>query len=634
MICFRRVLFLIISLIFLGQAQNRARNPHGTTLKMECSTCHTTSDFNTIDAYKFNHDRTGYPLIGQHRDVPCGQCHQSLVFNRVGVSCIDCHADIHQNELGIRCETCHTTAGWENRMDMLDAHSATNFPLVGVHANLECASCHGEQTTSHRFSNTPVDCQGCHLTNFMKTLSPSHQKAGFDLDCQKCHLPNTSTWKGATFDHTMAFPLSGGHANLECVSCHSNGYGGTKADCYDCHRRDYEQTSDPGHLTFGFPTVCQQCHSSETWQRGSFDHLETSGFELTGAHQQARCLSCHVNNQLSGLPRDCFGCHNTDFNSVSDPNHQTNNFSHDCTTCHSTTAWEPATFDHANTNFQLTGAHTSVNCVDCHSNGYKNTPSDCWSCHSSAFNAVSDPNHQTNNFSHDCTTCHSTSAWEPATFDHANTNFQLTGAHTSVNCVDCHSNGYKNTPSDCWSCHSSAFNAVSDPNHQTNNFSHDCTTCHSTSAWEPATFDHANTDFPLTGAHKQQECSSCHGNGYSNTPTECVSCHKSDYDNVTDPNHIAAGFPTTCESCHSTSRWDGATFDHDSKYFPIYSGEHRGEWNTCSDCHVDKNNFARFECINCHEHNQTKMDDKHKEVSGYVYSSVNCYSCHPNGKGD
>ena len=56
-----------------------------------------------------------------------------------------------------------------------------------------------------------------------------------------------------------------------------------------------------------------------------------------------------------------------------------------------------------------------------------------------------------------------------------------------------------------------------------------------------------------------------------------------------------------------TPAWKPATFDHDGKYFPVYSGSHNGKWNACSDCHTNNSNYAVFSCIACHEHNQTDM---------------------------
>jgi nitrate/TMAO reductase-like tetraheme cytochrome c subunit len=165
-----------------------------------------------------------------------------------------------------------------------------------------------------------------------------------------------------------------------------------------------------------------------------------------------------------------------------------------------------------------------------------------------------------------------------------------------------------------------------------NNFSQDCSECHNTTAWAPATFDHNQTQFPLTGAHIILQCLDCHSSGYSGTPTECFACHETAYNTTTNPNHAAAGFPTDCQQCHNTSNWNQTTWDHDAQYFPIYSGKHQGKWTDCADCHVNPSNYAVFECIFCHEHNQQEMDEKHQGVSGYIYQSIACYDCHPDGE--
>ncbi|MCP4411771.1 MAG: hypothetical protein GY808_04270, partial [Gammaproteobacteria bacterium] len=488
----------------------------------------------------------------------------------VGIACADCHTDIHKGELGIQCESCHSYQNWENRREVFEQHSQTNFPLIGVHANLDCESCHINDQ-QRQFTNLSVECQSCHLNEYMGTLSPSHQKAGFDLDCQKCHLPNTSVWKTAIFEHPFSFPLNDGHHGLECADCHNNDFGGTNADCFACHRTEYDESSNPNHKTFGFPTNCEECHSGISWERTSFDHFTESGFAIEGAHQSILCIDCHENNQLSGIPENCVGCHQQDFNNVTDPNHIENNFGLECAVCHNQNAWTPADFDHNQTEFPLTGAHVSSECVDCHSTGYTNTPKDCYSCHQTDFTSADDPNHETNNFDHDCSLCHNTTAWTPANFDHVNTNFPLLGAHISVDCSDCHTNGYtQQLPTDCWSCHEPDFKGVEDPNHVTNNFEHDCTTCHSSNAWTPANFDHVNTNFPLLGAHISVNCSDCHTNGYTQTlPTDCWSCHEPDFNGVEDPNHVTNNFEHDCTTCHSSNAWTPATFNHVNTNFPL-----------------------------------------------------------------
>ena len=185
---------------------------------------------------------------------------------------------------------------------------------------------------------------------------------------------------------------------------------------------EYSSSVNPDHVKFGFPTVCANCHNESRWEDALFDHVAESGFTLVGAHSRIMCTDCHVNNQISGLPRDCYGCHENDFTTATEPNHVTNNFSHDCLVCHSQDIWSPSTFDHNTTKFPLTGAHVTIDCINCHESGYAGTPTDCYTCHEQDFSAVVDPNHTTNNFDHDCTICHNTSVWSPANFDHNNTN--------------------------------------------------------------------------------------------------------------------------------------------------------------------------------------------------------------------
>ena len=77
--------------------------------------------------------------------------------------------------------------------------------------------------------------------------------------------------------------------------------------------------------------------------------------------------------------------------------------------------------------------------------------------------------------------------------------------------------------------------------------------------------------------------------------------------------------------------WTDATFDHDADFFPIFSGKHDDEWQTCSTCHPSTD-FSLFTCFNCHKHNRVDMDDEHDNVAGYSYVSSACLSCHPDGR--
>ncbi len=688
-------LTLFLGLLALGQS-----SPHGE-LAITCEQCHTTQDWiNLQDPPAFDHQQTSFKLMAAHRQASCKACHQSLVFEEAEPQCASCHTDIHQARFGEDCESCHVDTVWEVRMNMIQRHQQTLFPLLGEHARLDCEACHDQQTR-HEFSFTSNDCQACHLSDFDLTTNPNHVLAGFSTDCVPCHdvtaadwaparfqhpasfplvqghavqdcqachengfqgtptdcvschltdyqatvNPNHATnqfstdcqachtisaWSPATFDHNQTqFPLAGAHVPLDCLDCHSQGYTNTPTDCIACHQTDYDQVPDPNHVASQFSTDCTLCHTTNAWSPATFDHNQTQ-FPLAGAHAPLDCLDCHSEG-YTNTPTDCIACHQTDYDQVPDPNHVASQFSMDCTLCHTINAWSPATFDHNQTQFPLAGAHAPLDCLDCHSQGYTNTPTDCIACHQTDYDQVPDPNHVSNQFSTDCTLCHTTNAWSPATFDHNQTQFPLAGAHAPLDCLDCHSQGYSNTPTDCLACHQTDYNQVPDPNHVSNQFSTDCTLCHSTNAWSPATFDHNQTQFPLAGAHAPLDCLDCHSQGYANTPTDCVACHQIDYTNAIDPNHLAAQFPTTCEDCHNTADWNDANFNH---MFPIYSGQHRNEWDTCADCHVNPNNFEQFSCIDCHAHPRSDMDDEHDEVNGYVYESMACYACHPNGEED
>jgi nitrate/TMAO reductase-like tetraheme cytochrome c subunit len=307
------------------------------------------------------------------------------------------------------------------------------------------------------------------------------------------------------------------------------------------------------------------------------------------------------------------------------------NFDVTCLPCHTVSSWKPSTFNHNTTAYALTGAHINVRCAQCHATAYKGTAKECYGCHQADFRSVIDPNHISNNFDQNCAICHTNTTWKPATFNHSTSAFPLTGAHLAVACIDCHRSGYDNTSKDCYACHQDVFSAATDPDHKLANFSHVCTGCHSTTVWRPSTYNHNVTGYALTGAHTSVRCVSCHATKYDGTSSSCSACHTADYNTATNPNHKTLGFPTSCQTCHRLTTWQDVTWNHDGPYFPIYSGKHNGRWSTCSVCHTNSGNFAVFSCFNCHEHNQTKMNDKHQNMKNYSYVSSACYNCHPRG---
>lgn len=610
---------------------------HRGELGSNCARCHTPEAWLVPDMPQ-RHSRTSFPLVGRHLTADCQRCHpnqQKHQYVGVRTDCYSCHAADYEGSqapnhraagFGTDCSQCHAVndPGWGGGFD----HVRTGFPLAGAHASTPCSRCH----TGNNFRNAGTQCIGCHQQQFTAAASPRH--TGFSTDCLACH--SMTGWKPATFDHNRtAFRLIGAHVAASCTQCHANGvFAGTPAQCVSCHQQNYANAANPRHSP-GMPTDCTPCHTSAAWRPSGFDHNRTT-FPLTGAHMTRTCGQCHANGIYAGTAVGCSGCHLAQANAVANPSHAS--FPTDCATCHTTMAWRPSTFDHNRTTFPLTGAHPAVSCTQCHRNGvYAGTPTQCSGCHLAQANAAVNPSHA--GFPTDCATCHMTTAWRPSTFDHNRTRFALTGAHLAVACNQCHTNAvFAGTPATCGNsaCHLQDYTNATNPRHGTG-FSTDCASCHTTTAWQPATFDHSKASYPLTGAHLTAQCAACHKNGiYTGTPNTCgnSACHLTQYNATASPSHIAAAFPLDCQVCHTTTAWKPSTWNHDP-YFPISAGSKHppGRWNVCTDCHTVPTNYTSFSCINCHAHsNQSVVDEHHKEVAGYSYNSAACYRCHPQGR--
>jgi len=601
----------------------------------KCEDCHSVKGWRSSIKSVGGHDNR-FPLVGAHATLLCDDCHKGAgtsQFTGLSTQCVSCHLQDYAKttlpnhqvaKFSTACEQCHSMDGWFGAK--FDHAKFTGFALTGMHATLECSACHGSN-----FQVAGGTCVNCHLNDYNATTNPNHAQAGFSQQCTTCH--NTASWSQVTFNHNTftKFPLTGAHANVACQQCHVNGqFAGTPTDCYSCHAKDFNSTANPNHVQAGFPQQCELCHSTTSWSGAHFDHSKTP-FPLTGAHTTVACALCHVNNNFTSLGTTCVSCHLTDFQKTNNPPHQQAGFPQQCDLCHSTTSWAGATFDH-NTfaKFPLTGAHATLACGQCHvNNNFNLTSTACNSCHLNDYNGTTNPSHAAAGFPTDCSICHTTASWSGAQFDHSKEGFPLTGAHATLNsCLLCHiNNNFALQTTACVSCHLRDYNGTTNPSHVQAAFPQQCDVCHSTTAWTPASFNHNNTPFPLTGAHVNTPCNSCHINGqFAGTPTDCYSCHQAQYKSTTDPNHVAAGFPTTCQTCHNTTSWLGATFNH--TWWPT---NHGGANGVCSTCHTNPNDYSVFVCTNCHTKAQT--DSNHQGVNGYVYNSINCYQCHKNGGG-
>ncbi|MFV1982452.1 MAG: hypothetical protein ACC657_02840 [Thiohalomonadales bacterium] len=303
----------------------------------------------------------------------------------------------------------------------------------------------------------------------------------------------------------------------------------------------------------------------------NFDHFETN-FILNGAHQRAKCASCHRRGLFKGTPFNCIGCHSATSNiAVSKlPNtHIKSNES--CDNCHTENRWTGARVDHASisgscftchngrtaTGKNLRHVASSNTCDDCHRTAawrparftHDNITQPCSNCHNGAKARGKSGSHiQTTGA---CDACHSTRGWRPAKFVHDN---------IVANCNRCH-NGSTATGKSGTHIQTTA----------------GCEVCHKTRGWKPASFSHDG----VTGS-----CSNCH-NGRTATGTNS--------------GHFVTS--AQCNDCHTTRGWKPARYSHRGNY---------------------PDHGPRLRCLNCHKSNSQTIPWRDQGLS------PDCAGCHRN----
>ncbi len=652
------------------------RSPHGA-LAIPCENCHTATAWRPIKAVpEFDHNKTKYPLRGMHEKVQCTQCHVKPVFTDVGKNCQDCHTDIHQRQMGTNCADCHTVQGWKIAVQQVKEHQ-NRFPLLGAHAAVQCEDCHKGAAVG-QFQGLSTACISCHQKDLQQTQTmggtvPNHIAAQFPTTCETCH--NFDSWLGASVNHAappINFPLTNGHANVSCESCHVGGNYNLQivaTDCghAGCHLTTWQQTTNPAHTAA--PTVfpiatCSNCHNTVSWQNANFNHA-TTGFPLANSHQMApagkvnACTDCHINNNynLTTQATDCgnAGCHlNTNYGGgwqgTTTPVHAQAGSVFavaNCSSCHNTVSFLTATFDHSATGFPLTGSHQlapagRVNaCSDCHiSNNYALTigPTDCGNsqCHLTTWQQTNNPVHASAGApfaAANCSTCHNPTLWTNVVFNHAATGWPLTGSHQLapagkvVACTDCHTgNNYNLTAAntDCYGCHQTAWQSTttmvgSIPNHVTAGFATSmCSTCHDTVQWSDGKFDHSTTGFPLQGPHMLPPRTTVTG-AIGPMVNACTDCHTG--------GNYTAGYPTMdCYGCHQTYYTNAQTYgatvpNHITASYPT----------ACVSCHTTYATTAWMGAVFNHTffripHNGSVCSDCHTVATDY--KKFSCENCH------
>ena len=147
----------------------------------QCENCHRESSWKTV---MFDHNKSRFPLRGQHDIIDCKKCHKTLLFKDAPLSCTGCHEkdDVHKKRLGTQCETCHTTRNW--KLWDFDHNLRTKFLLDGAHMKLDCYDCHMKPMAEKVLA--PTVCIGCHRKD-------DKHDSGLGVQCDRCHY--TSLWK-------------------------------------------------------------------------------------------------------------------------------------------------------------------------------------------------------------------------------------------------------------------------------------------------------------------------------------------------------------------------------------------------------------------------------------------------------
>jgi hypothetical protein len=163
-------------------------------------------------------------------------------------------------------------------------------------------------------------------------------------------------------------------------------------------------------------------------------------------------------------------------------------------------------------------------------------------------------------------------------------------------------------------------------------------------------FDHLQTGFSLTGAHRSVRCESCHVRGiFTGTPKLCVGCH-SRASRIATTVKPAKHIPSSpeCDLCHTPTVWSIARFNHNTPGLggtpracirchngttaTGKPGNHLPTTASCDSCHsttawrpatFDHSTVAPGTCASCH--NGTTATGK---PSGHFVTTRSCDACH------
>ncbi len=595
------------------------RGLHGTfapKLAATCGSCHGEhhgEEFRLVnrlafaqagiaDPQQFDHRRIGFVMEGAHTSLACTKCHANADavllpeggkrFLGLQQACGSCHLDPHDGRMQVGCATCHTQNTFLERD--VPGHDRW-LQLDGAHAEVGCRDCHAadspaalEQLVAGAASDKARQCGDCHTAPHSAPFLAGNASAQRDPvagSCAHCHPVDYTKFSDprVLVDGTQhahgGFALQVPHDRVACAQCHAPGKtfaerhpGRGLNDCVACHQDPHGGQFATGPFA---AKGCVECHAATHFAPHGFDrqHHARTALPLDGKHAAAECAACHAEpapgepRHFRGTPSRCEQCHADVHQPVFAPlsAELASNPRGSCAECHGTQAFaevDHTTFAHRErTGFAVTGAHTQIECADCH----RRTPAadeqgrrfgrierhsqqfaGCVTCHqdphAGTFEAEAMPREIEGRIG--CERCHDTASFRalPHGFDHgAFTGYKLVGAHEPLDCVACHARrAVADATGRTWE--RAKGRACSDCHHDPHQGqferlgSTDCARCHrSTTSFGALAFRHnLDSRFPLSEAHAQVPCASCHKQErihdqlavrYLPLPTECAQCH-------------------------------------------------------------------------------------------------------------
>lgn len=563
-------------------------------------------------------------------------------------------------------------------------HSA-HASLPAIEGGTHCDACHQQGAGIDASA-----CTKCHtaIGESLQALTGLHGKLAGDTQkhCELCHsdhhgdaVPLIAPFAFAragvaepqAYDHAhVAFTLTGAHQRLRCEQCHANAdaakppaggrFLGLVQRCTSCH-------DDTHRGAFG--SDCASCHGQEKpWREvPQFPHAK---FPLADAHAKVACAQCHQKDTLFDVAaervqaqpvRSCAQCHADPHAGALASAKKAILLANtaDCARCHAATTWSaarPTSERHAEFGFVLRGDHATTDCTSCHGDATRASRwrgpapqlAACAVCHAehshqqpllAAATAAIGP-------ANGCAGCHRDDdadfrAGTMTAAQHVATGFRLELPHADVACAKCHTgDGWAarypgRQENDCRTCHQDVHRGQ---------FAHDaryqqCSACHTGAHFQPSTFGltaHAQSAFPLTGAHEAVACTACHRElvdktrTFHGTKARCADCHqdvhRGAFDQPGRPRAVAGR--ADCARCHDTNAFAPVTadFDHGTWTGHRLLGAHQAL--QCVQCHPasSKPGAARLgqaagtQCFSCHQ-------DPHAGQFA-VGSATDCRKCH------